>query len=289
MNNMENAVSDSRLLLVDGSNLLFQMFFGMQSRIVNRDGKPIQGTLGFVGALLKIIRMTSPTHIAVLFDGEHENARSVLDPEYKTNRIDYGKVPEDESPFSQLPDIYAALNYLKIQYTETTVCETDDLIAAYSLTYGQKTEIIISSFDSDFFQLITDKVSVLRYRGEKTVICTPSYIKEKLGIEPIKYADFKSLTGDTADNIKGADKIGPKTAAQLLAEFGTLDNIIKNAEYIKKPSIRDSVIRNSERLKINYKIIKLNNSNTLPFSIDELKYEYNGITTNEVLKNIGLK
>lgn len=289
MNNIENTVTNSRLLLVDGSNLLFQMFFGMPSRIVNRDGKPIQGTLGFVGALLKIIRMTSPTHIAVLFDGEHKNDRCVLDSEYKTNRIDYGKVPENESPFSQLPDIYAALNYLKIPYTETTACETDDLIAAYTLTYGQKTEIIISSFDSDFFQLITDKVSVLRYRGEKTVICTTDYIRDKLGIEPAQYADFKSLTGDTADNIKGADKVGPKTAASLLAEFGTLDNIIKNAEHIKKPSIRDSVIKNSKKLKINYNLIKLKNMVSLPFHMDELEYEYNGITTNEVLKNIGLK
>ncbi|MCH5255604.1 MAG: flap endonuclease, partial [Lachnospiraceae bacterium] len=65
-----------KLLLVDGSNLLFQMFFGMPARIVNEQGKAIQGTLGFVGALLKIIRRISPTHIAVLFDGEHENDRS---------------------------------------------------------------------------------------------------------------------------------------------------------------------------------------------------------------------
>ena len=68
----------SKLLIVDGSNLLFQMFFGMPSRIINKDGKAIQGTLGFVGALLKIIRMTAPTHAAVLFDGERENERKEL-------------------------------------------------------------------------------------------------------------------------------------------------------------------------------------------------------------------
>ena len=101
-----------------------------------------------------------------------------------------------------------------------------------------KTEVIISSFDSDFFQLITDNVSVLRYRGDKTVICTPDYIEEKYGIFPSQYADFKSLTGDTADNIKGADRIGPKTAAYLLNEFGTLDNILANAEKIEKPFIK---------------------------------------------------
>lgn len=68
--------------------------------------------------------------------------------------------------------------------TETVTCEADDLIAGYTRTYEKETEIIISSFDSDFFQLITDKVSVLRYRGDKTVICTPEYIEEKYGIFP---------------------------------------------------------------------------------------------------------
>ena len=108
----------NRLLIVDGSNLLFQMFFGMPSRITNSEGKAIQGTLGFVGALLKIIHRTEPTHIAVLFDGEHENERSALDSEYKANRVDYSETPEEETPFSQLPDVYAALDYLGIKHTE---------------------------------------------------------------------------------------------------------------------------------------------------------------------------
>lgn len=279
----------SRLLIVDGSNLLFQMFFGMPARIVNERGIAIQGTLGFVGALLKIIRKTNPTHVVVLFDGEHHNDRTALDSDYKANRTDYSNIPEQENPFSQLPDIYAALDYLGIKHTETPINETDDLIAAYAYAYGQENEIIISSFDSDFFQLITDNVSVLRYRGDNTVICTPQYINRRLGIEPSQYADFKSLTGDTADNIKGADKIGPKTAALLLGQFGTLKNMLANAENIKKPSIKESVIRNAERLNTNYKLIKLDASAQLPFDIDELNYNLNGITTNDVLRGINLK
>jgi DNA polymerase-1 len=279
----------NKLLIVDGSNLLFQMFFGMPARIVNEQGKAIQGTLGFVGALLKIIRKTNPTHIVVLFDGEHENERAALNSDYKANRVDYSETPEEETPFSQLPDVYAALDYLGIKHTETTTCETDDLISAYALTYGQDNEIVISSFDSDFFQLITDKVSVLRYRGDKTVICTAEYIKEKFGITPTQYAEFKSLTGDTSDNIKGADKVGSKTAALLLNEFGTLENILVNADSIKKPSIKESIIRNTEKLRTNYKIIKLNNSAPLPFDISELVYNFTGITTTEVLKGVGLK
>lgn len=277
-----------RFLIVDGSNLLFQMFFGMPARIVNKRGKAIQGTLGFVGALLKIIRMTEPTHVVVLFDGEHENIRSELNADYKANRVDYSQTPEEETPFSQLPDVYTALDYLDIKYAETEICETDDWVAGYALTYGHKTKMIISSFDSDFFQLITDEISVLRYRGDNTVICTPNYVKNKFHVEPEQYADFKSMVGDASDNIKGAEKVGPKTAACLLNTFGTLDNILANAESIEKPSIRDSIIRNAERLRTNYKMIKLDNTAQLPFALDDLAYSFTEVTTTEVLKGIGV-
>ncbi|MGN0535512.1 MAG: 5'-3' exonuclease H3TH domain-containing protein [Eubacterium sp.] len=279
----------NRLLIVDGSNLLFQMFFGMPARIVNQEGKAIQGTLGFVGALLKIIRMVEPTHMVVFFDGQHKNERCDLNHEYKANRIDYSLVSQDENPFSQMADVCRALDFLGIKYAETNNCEADDVIAGYTFSLNEQWEIVISSFDSDFFQLITDRVSVLRYRGEKTVICTPEYIMDKFGITPVQYADFKSLTGDKADNIRGAEKIGVKTAAALLNEFNTLENIISNTEQISKPTVRDSIVRNVERLRINYKMIKLSDTAELPFTMPELEYTYTGITTNEVLIGIGLK
>ncbi len=247
----------NKLLIVDGHNLLFQMFFGMPARIVNKDGKAIQGTLGFTGALLKIIKMVKPTHIAVLFDGERHNPRNDLDENYKANRIDYDTVPEEENPFTQLNDVYKALDFLEIKHCETTVCETDDVIAAYALKCGIDNEIIISSFDSDFFQLITENVRVLRYRGDNTQIYDTEFFFNKFGILPDFYADYKSLTGDTADNIKGADKIGPKTAAVLVNQFGGVENIIANAEKITRPSIKKSVIENTERIRLNYKLIKL--------------------------------
>lgn len=275
--------------MIDGSNLLFQMFFGMPARIVNEEGKAIQGTLGFVGAMLKIIRMVRPTHLLLIFDGEHENARCGLDAEYKANRPDYSEVCEEENPFSQLPDIYRALDYLKIKYIETTDCEADDLIAGYALAFGCTAEVVISSFDSDFFQLITDKVSVLRYRGEKTTVYTPEFVKEKFGITPEQYADFKSLVGDSADNIRGAEKVGVKTAASLLCEFGTLENILFYAEKIRKASVRESIIRNAEKLRINYQMIKLKRGAALPFEWRDLEYSDGGETTNGVLKSIGLR
>ena len=278
-----------KLLIVDGSNLLFQMFFGMPARIANGEGKAIQGTLGFVGALLKIIRKVEPTHILAIFDGQHENSRCEIDADYKANRMDYSMVSETENPFTQLPDIYKALDYMGINFIETTNCEADDLIASYALSFCESTDIVICSFDSDFFQLISERISVLRYRGKETIVCSSQYIIEKYGIYPNQYAYFKSLVGDTADNIKGAEKIGIKTAASLLGKFGTLENIINNVGDIHKPSIKNSIIENTDRIRKNYELIRLEKNQLLQY--DKCDLEFNGvsITTTEVLKGAGIK
>ena len=230
--------NEQTLLIVDGSNLLFQMFYGMPARILDKGGKPIHGTLGFVGALLKMIRRIEPSHVVVLFDGEHHNERKDADKHYKANRPDFSKMSEEETPFSQLPDIYAALDCLNISHTETTVCETDDVVAAYAFRYGADMQIVISSFDSDFFQLITDKVSVFRYRGEKSILCDFAYVQEKFGVAPMQYADYKSLVGDTADNIKGVRGVGKKTAAALIHRFGDIPTLLASTEQIERPSRR---------------------------------------------------
>lgn len=276
-----------RLLLVDGSNLLFQMFFGMPARIVNSEGKAIQGTLGFVGALLKMIRMVQPGHVAVFFDGEHENPRIALDGAYKANRAEDERL-EDESPFSQLPDIYRALSHLGLKHAETADCETDDWMAGYAQRFGGEAEIVIASMDSDFFQLITQNVRILRYRGKSSVLCDERYIREKLGIEPKQYADFKALTGDVSDNIPGVPGVGPKTAARLLGEFGTLEGVLANEEKITKPSVRRAVSENIERLKLNDRLIRLDGAQELPFSLEELRWTDTGTTTVQVLRGIGL-
>lgn len=275
-----------KLLIVDGSNLLFQMFFGMPARITGKDGRAIQGVLGFVGALLRIIRMTSPTHVAVLFDCETENERRELDPEYKANRPDYSELSDDESPFSQLPYVYSALDELKLAYAEVTGCETDDIIAAYAASFDG--EVVISSFDSDFFQLITERVSVLRYRGDSTVICTPDYVHSKFGIQPRQYADFKAMVGDSADNIKGARGIGPKTAAALLIRFDSLEGVLENANYIKRPAIRRAVTECGERLRLSYRLIKLGTAAQLPFTDAEMEYSLGTRSTKEVLQAINI-
>lgn len=282
-------MQNNKILIVDGSNLLFQMFFGMPSRIIGRNGKPIQGTLGFIGALLKTIRSVVPTHVIVIFDGEHPNVRVNIDSEYKANRIDYSETLEEETPFSQLNDICAALDYLNIKYFETTDCETDDLIASYTTVYENENEIIIMSFDSDFFQLINERVSILRYRGEKSYICDLEYFTLKFGIQPEQYVDFKSLVGDPSDNISGVYGIGPKTARNLLNEYGSIDGIVSNINNIKKDTLKKKLIEKKERLKVNQELIKMDVNREIPIIISELKYKETNQTTIEVLFAIGLK
>lgn len=277
-----------KLLIVDGSNLLFQMFYGMPARILGASGRPVQGTLGFVGALLKIIRMVEPTHLAVVFDGECKNQRKDLDENYKANRPDYSNLPEEEIPFSQLPDIYDALDLIGICHKQTSNCEADDWIAGYARQLGDTIPMVISSQDSDFFQLISPKIQILRYRGKNTALWDSVCVREKLGIRPDQYGDFKSLVGDTADNIKGAPRIGPKTAAQLLNQFDTLDEILQNIPAVKKPSIRASLSENAERLRLNQRLICLSGDTDLPFTLEQLRWPGTNLTTMEVLKIIGV-
>ena len=277
------------VLLVDGSNLLFQMFYGMPSRIPGPDGQDIRGTLGFLGALLKIIRRVQPAYMAVLFDGECHNVRTDVDADYKANRPDFSAMAEEELPFSQLPHIFRGLEYLGIPYAETTDCETDDWMAAYAAALDPEMQLVISSYDSDFFQLISDHVRILRYRGDHTQICDRAWLRETLRIEPEQYAAFKSLTGDNSDNLRGIPKVGPKTAAALMQQFGDFESLIAGFEEIAKPSIRQAVAENLPRLRTNYQLIRLLPGAPLPFQPEELRFSYHGETTTEVLRAIGLR
>lgn len=277
-----------RLLVIDGCNLLFQMFFGMPSRITNSEGRAIHGTLGFMGAVRKMLIRLKPTHVVVLFDGEHANPRAEISPTYKSNRPDMSDADESENPFSQLPDVYSALDFLGIRHAETESCEADDWMASYALNYASVAEVILASFDSDLFQLITDRVSVFRYRGDRSTICTPQFIREKYGVEPALYADFKALVGDVSDNIRGVPKVGPKTAAHLINTYGNVENIINNANCIARPSIRNSIISSISQIQTNYRLIKLSAKYTPPFQLHELLYSNNEFSTQELLKNAGI-
>jgi DNA polymerase-1 len=278
-----------RLLIVDGNNLLFQMYYGMPARIVNEDGRPIQGVLGFIGALLKILRMVEPTHAVVLFDGAYTTPRRGLDPDYKANRKDFSGLPPEETPFSQLPDVQAALKELKIPYAETTTCRADDWIAGYAAAYGRENQVVIVSQDSDLFQLVTDRVQVLHYRGKNTVLWGPEQVQEKLGVTPAQYAACRALEGDPADNISGVPRVGHKTAAALLRQFGDLDTLLEKAEEIPRPAVRAAVLAHRELVLKNYALIRFRSHVPLPYKLEKIPHNAKGFTTGQVLQAVGLR
>ena len=263
------------------------MFFGMPTRIIGLGGQAIQGVIGFVGAVNRLMDTYHPTHLLVMFDGERHNPRKDVLEEYKANRIDYSDVPEEENPFSQLPLVYEALDYMGIKHTETTVCETDDVIAAYAIKYGEENEVLISSFDSDYFQLINDNVKVIRYRGSCTVLCDEKYIKEKYGLPPSRYLDYKCLVGDTSDNIPGIRGVGPKTAAKLVNAFGGLDSIIERSKEIESEKIRLAIEDGVDIIKRNMALISLNGNADIPFALEEIELVNPHIRTMDVIRGIG--
>lgn len=274
-----------KLLLVDGSNLLFQMFYGMPSRIINKNGKPIQGTLGFVGALLKIIKEIQPSHICVLFDGEHDNPRKDILVEYKANRIDYSSMPKEDTPFSQLKDIYLALTLLNIPFKELEEYETDDFIAAYALKFQHSMMVYIASWDSDYFSLLNDHITIYRYKGKQSYYCTPDYLIKRYHILPKQYIFYKALVGDASDHILGIPKIGPITAAKIVSKYESIQDVFEKG---KEEAYYKHLSGKQERLEKNYQLISFYSIKHLPFDIEELILPEIKLSTNQILVKLGL-
>ena len=269
-------------------NLWFQMFYGMPSRIINHEGKAVQGIMGFAGAMLRIIRMTEPTHVLVVFDGEHHNPRTDIDPDYKANRPDLSDVPEEENPFVQLPDAYRVLDLMGIRRYETTAHEADDVIASYVYRYKDEARIVVCSHDSDFYQLIDGGSCILRYRGDKSVIVDEASLMEKYGITGSQYVDFKSLTGDHADNIRGVEGIGPKTASRLMRDYGSLDNLLLNYQNDRSNRIKVLLNIGKDRLPVNRSLIRMKTDIAIPVSIEDLACPACDLSTRQIMQQAGL-
>ena len=156
----------------------------------------------------------------------------------------------------ELEGIYAVLDYLGVAHFETTDSEADDVITAYTAKFSG--EVVISSYDSDFFQLISDRVRVFRYKGDCSMLCDSDYVTARYGVGPDMYAEHKCLVGDTADNIIGVKGVGPKTAASLLSRFGSLDALITDCSMIEKEKIRSAISESRDRILLNRELILLN-------------------------------
>lgn len=261
----------SHILIIDGNNLMFQMFYGMPERIYNKSGRTIHTTIGFISFVLKELKLLNASHALVVFDEDGSDERKELYAEYKANREeDWSTMAPEEIPFSEEDLIFRCLEYLDIKMIRSKGMEADDVIASAVKVFEKDAKITISSFDSDFFQLISENVSVLRYRGKASVLWDRSYFEEKMGFPPERYALFKALTGDSADNIEGVKGIGKKRGAEIVNAISSLEEAEDSglkAKYIE--AIRGS----KEIIERNLRLIELRKRDEIELTLDELLFD----------------
>lgn len=269
-----------KILLIDGHNLLFRMFYGIPSSIKDKKGKEIKGVIGFIGSLKKLVKEFSPYSIYVVFDSETSKTTNLnYDTNYKQNRKDFTNVPENENPFSQLPLIKQALQYLKIPYCEVQNNEADDLIASIVKNKNKKDiEFIIVSTDTDFFQLINKQTLIYIPKGKNNILYDTKVFKEKYNIMPSDYIFYKSLVGDKSDNIEGIKGIGKVTATKII-------NTLKTEKALDVKVIQ-TLETNKEKIIKNIHLINLNsNLDTENISFSILNPKLLNEKTYEILNN----
>ena len=262
-----------KFLLVDGSALLFQSFYGMPNKIKNDNGEYVEAVICFVGILRKVTDMVAPDFLCVVFDGENKLERKNVDSDYKSNRTDFTDADEADNPFAQLDKIKEILDLFNIYNFETTDCEADDYIAGLVKEYDGQLHTIIFSPDKDFYQLISNTTNVFHYRGKKSELVDPESFKSKFNFVPQFFADYLSLIGDKADNISGVKGVGKITATKLIAEFSTINNLFKDIDKIKNNKLKELIVNNKEKILKNYEIINL--FNVKPCKINKNQLNFN--------------
>ena len=260
------------LLLVDGHNLLFRMFYGMPDRYRTASGGRYNAVCGFGNVMAAVVSALSPTHALVLFDTEDCGDRRSLDEAYKANRPDYSGMEPDDVPFTQLPAVCALLDSCGIPRWFARGCEADDLIASYALGAGEDTDVVILSSDRDYWQLIGERIRTALWQAGTLTLTDPAAVRAKFGVDPEQFCDWKCLVGDSSDNIAGVPGVGPKTAAALLSRFGTVEGIYLNIDEIEKPKLRSALLASRERMDLNRRLIRLEASVPPPVPYEALAF-----------------
>ena len=275
-----------KIILIDGHNLLFKMFYGIPSSIKNSKGKEIKGLIGFLGSLKKIVDKFNPYSLVVIFDSETSKVNnSSIDNNYKANRKNYNNVCEEENPFYQLPIIKKALDFLNICYLEVANNEADDYIASLIANNNSwNNDFIIVSNDTDFIQLIDDNVFLYVLRGKNSVLYDKQLIMAKYQVLPSKYVIYKSLVGDKSDNIDGIHGIGKVTATSILKNDSLETYTLKN----ENRRIVDLLKNNKSKIERNIKLINLNKSiDTTEVKLYELSRNIHSYKVYEIIEIIG--
>jgi len=238
------------LCLVDGSGFIFRAFYSLPP-LTREDGTPVNAVLGFCNMLHALSQDIPYDAMVVLFDTKHPTFRHDLFPDYKANR---DAPPEELVPqFALIREATRAFGFPAI---EQAGFEADDLIATYArIAVEQDWEVNIVSSDKDLMQLVRPNVALIDPKTMKTV--GPKEVQAKFGVLPERVIDVQALAGDSTDNVPGIRGIGIKTAAQLISEYGSLDELLDRASDIKQPKRREALMEQAEMARVSRTLVTL--------------------------------
>ncbi|MEO8142016.1 MAG: 5'-3' exonuclease H3TH domain-containing protein, partial [Sphingomicrobium sp.] len=261
------------LYLVDGSSYIFRAYHRLPP-LTNRHGQPAGAVYGYTAMLWKLAdglnKADGPTHMAVILDASSKTFRNDMYDQYKANRP---PPPDDLIP--QFPLIRTATRAFSIPCIETEGLEADDIIACYvkaALAAGWATTIVSS--DKDLMQLIEPPsagrggVDMLDTMNDRRI--DDDYVIGKFGVPPGKLGDVLALMGDSVDNVPGVPGIGPKTASQLIVEYGDLETVLASTEAIKKPKLKQSLIDHADNARLSRELVRLQCDAPLPEPLEDL-------------------
>ncbi len=215
------------LYLIDGSSYIFRAYYAVNRSFTTSSGFPTNAVFGFSNMMRKFMKDFKPRYIGIVFDSKGDTFRKQMYPQYKANR---GAPPEDLSP--QIGKIMELSEAIGAKVVQKEGFEADDLIATVAkAAEKQGREVVLITGDKDFCQMVSEKITIFDpMKDEKTGV---PEVKKKYGLPPEKFVDFLALTGDASDNIPGVEGVGPKSAAKLLAEYGSLENLYENIGALK--------------------------------------------------------
>ncbi|MEO6683800.1 MAG: DNA polymerase I [Ginsengibacter sp.] len=224
---------EKKLFLLDAMALIYRAYYSMiRSPIITTKGKNTNAQYGFTTTLFDLIKKENPTHLAVAFDTSAPTERHIDFPAYKAQRE---AAPEDLS--DSIPDIKKIIEGFNIPVVECDGYEADDLIGGLAQEAEKEGfQVYMVTPDKDFGQLVTENIRIYKpgYQGGNVEIIGEKEVCEKWGIKSVdQVIDILGLMGDASDNIPGIPGVGEKTAAKLLAQYGTLENVLADAENIK--------------------------------------------------------
>lgn len=263
-------MAEKKLFLLDALALLYRAHFAfIKNPRLNSQGQNTSAVFGFVNTLLRIIEKEKPTHLAVAYDLPGPTFRHVMYPEYKANREE---MPEDIR--YAIPLSRKLLEALNIPILQWEGFEADDVIGTIAGRAEKNGfQVFMVTPDKDYAQLVTDNVFMYKpsRAGNGIEIYTPEVVTEKFGVPPKHIIDFLGLKGDKVDNIPGVPKVGDKTAAELINQFGTMEEIIAHADEIKKPSIQKTMKENAEQGLFSKVLATINIEVPMPFDEEHCK------------------